>query len=179
MKGKIECLIQEYSSMVLQIAHQYSFNKSEAEDITQEVFIKLFQNLKKIKNKDHIKAWLIRVTINLTKNFHRSSWNQKVTSLEEDISFETKELNFIVFMSFISSLSTAARSNSRSLAAWSISASSSLMYFLRCEGSRRLYPDLRILMSVFSSSTASAFSRSRISSTALTMDFGVMLCSWL
>ena len=50
MKGTIERLVQKYSSMVLQIAYQYSFNKSEAEDITQEVFIKLYYNIKKIKN---------------------------------------------------------------------------------------------------------------------------------
>lgn len=95
MKGKIECLIQEYSSMVLQIAYQYSFNKSEAEDITQEVFIKLFQNLKKIKNKNHIKAWLIRVTINLSIDYNRNYWNKNTTSINENFKYfdeETKDV---------------------------------------------------------------------------------------
>ena len=95
MKGKIEHLVQKYSSMVLQIAYQYSFNKSEAEDITQEVFIKLYKNIKKIKNNEHIKAWLIRVTINLSIDYNRNYWNKNTTSLDENYKYfdeETKDV---------------------------------------------------------------------------------------
>lgn len=95
MKGTIERLVQKYSSMVLQIAYQYSFNKSEAEDITQEVFIKLYNNIKKIKNEEHIKAWLIRVTINLSIDYNRNYWNKNTTSLDENYKYfdeETKDV---------------------------------------------------------------------------------------
>ena len=95
MKGTIERLVQKYSSMVLQIAYQYSFNKSEAEDITQEVFIKLYNNIKKIKNEKHIKAWLIRVTINLSIDYNRNYWNKNTTSLDENYKYfdeETKDV---------------------------------------------------------------------------------------
>ena len=95
MKGTIERLVQKYSSMVLQIAYQYSFNKSEAEDITQEVFIKLYKNIKKIKNNEHIKAWLIRVTINLSIDYNRNYWNKNTTSLDDSYKYfdeETKDV---------------------------------------------------------------------------------------
>ncbi len=95
MKGTIEHLVQKYSSMVLQIAYQYSFNKSEAEDITQEVFIRLYNNIKKIKNEEHIKAWLIRVTINLSIDYNRNYWNKNTTSLDENYKYfdeETKDV---------------------------------------------------------------------------------------
>ena len=95
MKGTIERLVQKYSSMVLQIAYQYSFNKSEAEDITQEVFIKLYKNIKKIKNNEHIKAWLIRVTINLSIDYNQNYWNKNTTSLDENYKYfdeETKDV---------------------------------------------------------------------------------------
>lgn len=95
MKGTIERLVQKYSSMVLQIAYQYSFNKSEAEDITQEVFIKLYNNIKKIKKEEHIKAWLIRVTINLSIDYNRNYWNKNTTSLDENYKYfdeETKDV---------------------------------------------------------------------------------------
>ncbi len=95
MKGTIERLVQKYSSMVLQIAYQYSFNKSEAEDITQEVFIKLYNNIKKIKNEEHIKAWLIRVTINLSIDYNRNYWNKNTTSLDDNYKYfdeETKDV---------------------------------------------------------------------------------------
>ena len=95
MKGTIERLVQKYSSMVLQIAYQYSFNKSEAEDITQEVFIKLYKNIRKIKNNEHIKAWLIRVTINLSIDYNRNYWNKNTTSLDDSYKYfdeETKDV---------------------------------------------------------------------------------------
>lgn len=87
MKVQINELIEEYSNMVLQIAFQNLFNKSDAEDITQEVFIKLIKNIHKLKNYEHIKAWLIRVTINLCKDFNKSYWNKNTTSLDEEIKY--------------------------------------------------------------------------------------------
>lgn len=87
MKVQINELIEEYSNMVLQIAFQNLFNKSDAEDITQEVFIKLIKNIHKLKNYEHIKAWLIRVTINLCKDYNKSYWNKNTTSLDEEIKY--------------------------------------------------------------------------------------------
>ena len=60
----IDEVVNKYSNMVLQIAYQRSFNISDAEDITQEVFIKLINNKEKIQSNEHLKAWLIRVTSN-------------------------------------------------------------------------------------------------------------------
>ena len=60
----IDEVVNKYSNMVLQIAYQRSFNISDAEDITQEVFIKLINNKEKIQSNEHLKAWLIRGTSN-------------------------------------------------------------------------------------------------------------------
>ena len=64
MKIEIEELVNTYSKMVLQIAYQNCFIKSNAEDIVQEVLIKAWKNIKKFKTEEHLKSWLIRVTIN-------------------------------------------------------------------------------------------------------------------
>lgn len=45
MNIKIEEIVEKYSNMIIQIAYQNVFNKSDAEDITQEVFIKLMKKL--------------------------------------------------------------------------------------------------------------------------------------
>ncbi len=39
-----------------------------AEDITQEVFLKLYDNIESITNEDMLKPWLIRVALNMAKN---------------------------------------------------------------------------------------------------------------
>lgn len=85
--------IDTYSDMVYRVALTRCGNKENAEDIFQEVFLKLSEKMPIFENKEHEKAWVIRVTINLTKNLHNSAWNRKVTALEENIIFETKEEN--------------------------------------------------------------------------------------
>lgn len=95
MNHKIEELVEEYSDMVMQIAYQNSFNKSDAEDITQEVFIKLINNLEKLETKEHIKSWLIRVTINLSKDYNKSFWRKNTCEISDELNYfdeETKEI---------------------------------------------------------------------------------------
>lgn len=58
-------------------------NKSDADDIFQEVFLRLVQNTHKLHSEEHAKAWLIRVTINCCKQHFLSSWNKKTTGFDE------------------------------------------------------------------------------------------------
>lgn len=53
-----------------------------AEDITQETFIKLYDNLESIKDEEMLKPWLIRVAMNLAKNTIRG--NSRATKREEN-----------------------------------------------------------------------------------------------
>lgn len=87
--------INEYSDMVYRIALTRTGIIENAEDVFQEVFIKLNQKMPKFKTKEHEKAWIIKVTINLSKNINTSAWNKKVVTLDENITFETKEQNEI------------------------------------------------------------------------------------
>lgn len=72
MNIKIEEIVEKYSNMIIQIAYQNVFNKSDAEDITQEVFIKLMKKIGTFVSEEHMKAWIIRVTINLSKDYNKS-----------------------------------------------------------------------------------------------------------
>lgn len=87
MKIEIEELVNKYSKMVFQIAYQNCFIKSNAEDITQEVIIKAWRNLEKLKTEEHLKAWLIRVTINTSIDNNRYYKNKKETELNENDNF--------------------------------------------------------------------------------------------
>ena len=91
MLGDLERVIEQYSDMVYRIALTRTGTKENAEDIYQEVFLKYGQKAPQFENSSHEKAWLIKVTINMTKNFNNSSWNKKVVDLDENISFENPE----------------------------------------------------------------------------------------
>ena len=88
---EINEIVKEYSNMVMQIAYQNCFNKTDAEDITQEVFIKLIKNFKKLDTKEYMKAWIIRVTINLSKDYNKSFWNKNTVGLDEKVKFGQPE----------------------------------------------------------------------------------------
>lgn len=90
-KGYIHYLIETYSDMLIRISYSYMKNLSDAEDITQEVFIKLLEKQPDFKNKTHEKSWLIRVAINLSKDKLKSSYFKNTTSLEDDFVDTTQE----------------------------------------------------------------------------------------
>jgi len=84
----MEEIIEKYSDMVLRLALNQTRNRANADDIYQEVFLRLIKNTDKIKNEDHLKAWLIRVTINCSRTMLSSYWNKNVISLKEAASLE-------------------------------------------------------------------------------------------
>ena len=92
-ENDINEIIEKYSDMVYRIALTRTGCVENAEDIFQDVFIKFSEKKPKFENEEHEKAWFIRVTINMTKNMNNSSWNKKIVTLDESITFETKEEN--------------------------------------------------------------------------------------
>jgi len=64
------------------VALNYLKNRADAEDICQDVFLKLLQQKKPFQSEEHIRSWLIRVTINACKNILRSPWHRR-ESIEE------------------------------------------------------------------------------------------------
>lgn len=90
-KSYIHYLIETYSDMLIRISYSYMKNLSDAEDITQEVFIKLLEKRPDFKNGTHEKSWLIRVAINLSKDKLKSSYFKNTTSLEDDFVDTTQE----------------------------------------------------------------------------------------
>ena len=95
-KGYIHYLIETYSDMMIRISYSYMKNLSDAEDITQEVFIKLLEKRPDFKNGTHEKSWLIRVAINLSKDKLKSSYFKNTTSLEDDFVDTTQEDNDVI-----------------------------------------------------------------------------------
>ena len=87
----VEEAIEKYSDTVYRIALTRTGKIENAEDIFQEVFLKYSEKKPIFESEEHEKSWLIRVTINLTKNLNNSSWNKKVVELDENISFENTD----------------------------------------------------------------------------------------
>jgi RNA polymerase sigma-70 factor (ECF subfamily) len=76
-----ELLMRQYERLVLATALRLLGNLEDAQDASQEVFLKLYRNLKKLENADHIPAWLYRVTVNVCHDIGRK--RKPVASVDE------------------------------------------------------------------------------------------------
>jgi RNA polymerase sigma-70 factor, ECF subfamily len=70
-------------------------NEQDAEDILQNVFIKIFSNIDSVTNKDKLQSWIYTITRNAIIDYYRASNKMKTTSLEDDLAerFTDEEYN--------------------------------------------------------------------------------------
>lgn len=73
---------QRYIDTVFRVAYNYLKSSADADDVTQNVFLKLLNEKKDFESDAHVKNWLIRVTINECKDMSRSRW-RKMESFED------------------------------------------------------------------------------------------------
>lgn len=79
----VEEVLAKYSDMVYRLAYARTMNQYDAEDITQDVFIKYMKHQHELTDDEHCKAWLIRVTVNAAKTLVTTAWNRKKVSMED------------------------------------------------------------------------------------------------
>lgn len=70
-----------YAEMIYNIALKFSKSKEDAEEITQEVFIKVYRFSGKFEGKSSVKTWLYRMAVNTSLNFIKK--NRKLSSVED------------------------------------------------------------------------------------------------
>lgn len=79
----IEEVVNTYSDMVYRIALNILCNIDDANDVMQDVFLRLVRNKSKIKSREHIKHWLIKVTINCSRSKATESYKKHTVSISE------------------------------------------------------------------------------------------------
>lgn len=75
---QFDYVYNEYAKELLNIAYGYTKNKDDSIDIMQNAYVALLNSNKQFESNEHIKHFLIRVTINESKNFIKSHIRQKV-----------------------------------------------------------------------------------------------------
>ena len=87
------CAVRAYMDMVYRIALNYLKAPEEAEDVTQNVFLRLLRSSKSFASEEHLRYWLVRVAINECKRSLTSLW-RKTEPLEDyadKLSFSSPE----------------------------------------------------------------------------------------
>lgn len=87
-----EMLIMEHERKAYNIAYRFLKNSEDAEDITQEAFLRAFKSIKKFKGHSSFSTWLYRIINNTCIDFVRSKQNKPVDSIDKTIRYEGEEL---------------------------------------------------------------------------------------
>lgn len=94
-KNDFQDRLSLYKDMVYRIAFTYLRNKADAEDISQDTFLKLYLREEEFKDAESEKAWLIRVTLNACCNLKKSFWQGRRDDMPENMpsseTFTTEE----------------------------------------------------------------------------------------
>ncbi len=88
---EFERLVKAYRATVFRLAYSIVKNREDADDITQDAFVKLYRSKEIFASDENVKAWLIRVTINLSKDLLRSAWFRHRHELNDNIPCESAE----------------------------------------------------------------------------------------
>lgn len=83
--------IKLYHQTVYRAVFSLLHNESEADDIVQETFVKLFNSNKSFNSDEHCKAWLLRTAINLSKDLLKSFRYARTKELAETIPAESRD----------------------------------------------------------------------------------------
>ena len=84
---------EKYIDTVYRVAFSFLKNPHDADDMTQEAFMKLFLSNVSYVSDEHVKNWLIKVTVNGCRNAFRIRWRQHedIDDYANTLGFETKE----------------------------------------------------------------------------------------
>ncbi|MCG8604795.1 sigma-70 family RNA polymerase sigma factor [bacterium] len=97
-----ETLVYKYDRQVLRLIQNLVSNTQDAQDIYQEVFVRVFKNLRRFQFRSQFSTWLYRVVVNYCINFNKRKARTRYYSLEDGqnegepgwfITVEGKELN--------------------------------------------------------------------------------------
>lgn len=85
LSDRVQDVVQKYSPSIIRLAYTYTKNLQDAEDIAQDVFLTYLMKQPNLKNEEHEKAWLFRVTMNKSKDLVGSGWFKLRAPLSENI----------------------------------------------------------------------------------------------
>ncbi|MEG0616359.1 MAG: sigma-70 family RNA polymerase sigma factor [Oscillospiraceae bacterium] len=84
MRTELEAIraVEQYADIIRRICFLHLKNRSDTEDISQNVFLKYLLYSGAFESAEHEKAWIIRVTVNACKDYLKSLWRHPTTPLE-------------------------------------------------------------------------------------------------
>lgn len=84
-------ILDKHGNRILRLAYSYVHNMEDSEEILQDVLLKLISQAPSFESSEHEKAWILRVTANLSKNRIEYNKLRDTDELNEELVAEKKE----------------------------------------------------------------------------------------
>lgn len=91
MRLSVDEAFRKYGDRIFSAAFSICQNQADADDVVQDTLIRYYSLNKEYENESHLKAWLIRVAINRSKDITSSFWRKNKVEWEdymEELAFE-------------------------------------------------------------------------------------------
>jgi RNA polymerase sigma-70 factor (ECF subfamily) len=76
-------LVERYKTKVFNMVYSLTLNREVADDLAQEVFIKVYYALPKFKGKAAFSTWIHQITVNHTRDYLRTTSRMRQVPFEE------------------------------------------------------------------------------------------------
>ena len=83
LSQQAERLAATYSDAILRLSYTYLKNTYDAQDICQNVFVKLLTQPKEFASAEQEKAYILRMAANACKDLLKSPWRKRICALDE------------------------------------------------------------------------------------------------
>ena len=80
-----EALARDFAPAIFRLAYARTGNRADAEDIMQEVFVRLLRARPEFADREHAKAWLLRVAANCANDWFRAPWRRREGPLTDSL----------------------------------------------------------------------------------------------
>ena len=93
---ELERIVRQYTPHIYRLAYVRTGSRADAEDVTQEVFLRLVRTGQTFQSEEHCRAWLLRVAGNLSKNRLDYTARRSPDELKEELAAQGREdLSFV------------------------------------------------------------------------------------
>ncbi|MDI6701012.1 MAG: RNA polymerase sigma factor [bacterium] len=76
-ESSFKIIFERYYEKVNRIVYSYTKNYDDAKDVTQEIFLKVYESLKSFKKKSKFSTWIYRISVNMSISFLRKKSKEK------------------------------------------------------------------------------------------------------
>jgi RNA polymerase sigma-70 factor (ECF subfamily) len=84
-KAAFDLLVIKYQSRIISLVSRFVRNQADAQDVTQEAFLKAYRALPNFRGDSAFYTWLYRIAVNTAKNYLAIQANKRPFEMDQDI----------------------------------------------------------------------------------------------